>query len=284
MPRSILYARLLLCCGLIWRILAFSGHYLSGHTQRCASKSSLAATQEAIHTESSWVLLAEDDKVLRNKIGENLANEGGYTVTGVADARSAILVCRGAIRSKSSLPSSVFIGNSTNPKQPDCLVIDVSLPGTMNGIDLLKVVRSDPLLEFLPVVLLSERGTAEDRLKGYDAGADAYLSKPFDLEELQSLIDGVLKRGKTSARRHLDNDESDNLIMKTDELRRELAEIKSLLVKSGLNTTTALDGNQFDDKDGSIQQDLVEIKDTILKAPSSDTQSAEESGEFIERA
>jgi DNA-binding response OmpR family regulator len=239
-----------------------------------------------------WILLVEDDKALRNNIGEYLASEGGYFVTGVPDARSAILVCRGSIHNKNKVP--VFAGFG-NPKQalnhPDCLVLDLHLSGSMNGLDLLKILRSDPNIQFLPVVLLSDRGRVDDRLQGYDAGADAYLSKPFDLDELLALIDGLVKRDRFLSRRARRSDEVANIgsaVIKSEELRREILEIKLMLMDLGFRKNMTLNTSQYDDvTGGSIERILLDIKDSIrsdnLQAYPSDVKHEEHSnaGEFV---
>lgn len=199
--------------------------------------------------EPTWILVAEEEQPMRNKIGKYLASEGKYTVTGVADAKSALLICRGTVRPK----QITDVMNSTKTI-PDCLVLGAHLPGALNGLDLVRVIRSDQMLKFIPVVLLTDRG----RMEGYDVGADAYLTKPFDLEELHSVIDSLLKRGKRSytAEGKLYNSE---LLDNVDALRRELSEIKSLLINSGIDTNDALNctGN-------SIHDDIKQIKQIVL--------------------
>ena len=83
-------------------------------------------------------------------------------------------------------------------KQPDLLVLDLCLPDAP-GLDVLREIREadgvtsryDPRL---PVVVLSGRGSVEDRIRGIDAGADDYLVKPFHYPELRSRIKSVLGR------------------------------------------------------------------------------------------
>lgn len=197
-----------------------------------------------------WILLVEDEESLRNSIGRYIAKEGRYIVTGVVDARSAMLICRGIVRPnfqgriKQSFLDPVNQitkekdglkdGNATStkaiPKTPDCLVLDIRLPGPMNGLELLKTIRDDPILSSLPVVLLTARGRVEDRIAGYDAGADAYLPKPFDPEELLSIIDSLLKRDRPSVP---DDQKSDAEAVVFGDLMNELEEIQELLKKLG---------------------------------------------------
>ncbi len=62
---------------------------------------------------------------------------------------------------------------------PDGIVLDVMLPGTMNGMDLCKKIRSNPKLPHMHIVLITARGQLTDRARGLSSGADAFFAKPF---------------------------------------------------------------------------------------------------------
>ncbi|MCJ8345599.1 response regulator [bacterium] len=68
---------------------------------------------------------------------------------------------------------------------PDIILLDVMLPG-MDGYELCALVKKDPKLKFIKIILLSGNCDLQYRLKGYRAGADDYLSKPFDKDELEA--------------------------------------------------------------------------------------------------
>jgi DNA-binding response OmpR family regulator len=72
--------------------------------------------------------------------------------------------------------------------KPDLLLLDVMMPGSLNGLELCKRVKADPNHKKAKVVMLSARSQASDRQAGLTAGADAYLSKPFSPRELLQLI------------------------------------------------------------------------------------------------
>ncbi|KQP04238.1 response regulator transcription factor [Pseudorhodoferax sp. Leaf265] len=71
---------------------------------------------------------------------------------------------------------------------PDLMFLDVMMPGERNGLDLCRDVKSDPLLRGIKVLLLSARGNTADREAGLQAGADAYVVKPFSPMELLALL------------------------------------------------------------------------------------------------
>jgi DNA-binding response OmpR family regulator len=72
------------------------------------------------------------------------------------------------------------------------VLLDVMMPGTMDGLALCRALRADPALAKVPVVMLSARGTAADRQAGLDAGANAYLVKPFSPMQLLELSGSLL--------------------------------------------------------------------------------------------
>lgn len=78
----------------------------------------------------------------------------------------------------------------------DLVVLDVMLPG-MSGYAVCEELRSRGSL--IPVVMLTARTLVEDRIRGFNAGADVYLQKPFDLDELLSVIRSLLSRRKSSS-------------------------------------------------------------------------------------
>jgi len=76
-------------------------------------------------------------------------------------------------------------------RRPDLIVSDVMMPG-LNGFELVKKLREDAATKSIPVVLLTARGSVEDRLAGREGGADAYLTKPFHANELLAAVRSLL--------------------------------------------------------------------------------------------
>jgi two-component system, OmpR family, response regulator RpaA len=76
---------------------------------------------------------------------------------------------------------------------PDLIILDVIMPG-MDGYAVCREVRADPLLKDIPILFLTAKSKDEDKITGFTAGADDYLSKPFNLDELTLRVRAVLRR------------------------------------------------------------------------------------------
>ena len=124
--------------------------------------------------DEALILLVEDDARLRERLARYLANEG-FRVTAAENAADA--------RTKLS-----FIN-------PDLMVLDVMMPGE-SGLQLTESIRREHGHD-LPVLLLTARGGPEDRIAGFEAGADDYLGKPFEPRELLLRIRALLRRVAT---------------------------------------------------------------------------------------
>ncbi len=82
--------------------------------------------------------------------------------------------------------------------RPEVIVLDVMMP-ELNGLQLLKMIRSDALLKDTPVLFLTAKGETDDRLKGLQGGADDYVAKPFDAREVVLRIQSLARRAKSAA-------------------------------------------------------------------------------------
>lgn len=121
------------------------------------------------------ILLVEDEINIASFIERGL-REFGHTVTVAHDGTSGWEL----------LQNEAF----------DLLILDIIMPGT-NGLDLCRQYRQREGYQ-TPVVMLTALGTTEDIVKGLDAGADDYLVKPFNFQELEARIKALLRRGKES--------------------------------------------------------------------------------------
>jgi len=127
--------------------------------------------------EIASIVVCEDDDVTLDLLCDHLAADR-YGVLPAPSASDALRLCR--------------------YNTPDLLLLDLSLPDA-SGLDVLREIRRANGVESrfdpgLPVIVLTGRGAQTDRVRGLNAGADDYLTKPFDLEELRARIGAVLRR------------------------------------------------------------------------------------------
>ena len=116
------------------------------------------------------ILVIEDDEMVGSGICKWLTKEG-YTVDWLQDGLSA----------KQALQTEIF----------DMIVLDIGLP-KLNGLELLSYLRSKGMTA--PVLLLTANDTVDDRVRGLDSGADDYLTKPYELEELSARLRALYRR------------------------------------------------------------------------------------------
>jgi len=77
--------------------------------------------------------------------------------------------------------------------RPDMFILDVVMPGA-DGFQIARQIRGDPLLQDLPILFLTAKVKDEDKIEGFRAGADDYMTKPFNLEELNLRVKAILRR------------------------------------------------------------------------------------------
>lgn len=82
---------------------------------------------------------------------------------------------------------------------PDLVIMDIIMPG-MDGYCVCREMRADPLLSEIPILFLTAKAKDEDRIQGFLAGADDYLTKPFNIDELILRIRAILRRTKSHPR------------------------------------------------------------------------------------
>lgn len=128
----------------------------------------------------SAVLVIEDEQHLADGLRFNLEAEG-YTVNTVPDGESAL---------------SLLVEEK---RRYDVLVLDVMLPGK-DGFTVASELRAAD--QFVPILMLTARGRPEDVLRGFEAGADDYLAKPFELTVLLARLNALLRRREWFSRDH----------------------------------------------------------------------------------
>ncbi len=176
-------------------------------------------------TQTLTLLLIEDDASMQTALQRALSRRG-MAVTGCTDGRLALA--------------------QWTATQPDVVVLDLSLPG-VDGLQVLEQARRQGLLT--PVLILTARGTVGDKIIGLNSGADDYLPKPFDLDELEARLRALSRRraptGRASDADSTDTnwvgalryDKESGAIYHRDQVLeltpRELALLHGLIVKPG---------------------------------------------------
>jgi len=138
----------------------------------------LGSESDILERNDLHLLVVDDDDRIRTLLKQYLG-KNGFRVSTAGDAAEA----------RRLMESLAY----------DLIVLDIMMPGE-DGIALTKALRER---EDVPIILLTARGEAEDRIGGLKAGADDYLVKPFEPEELVLRIDAILKRQGTKGRASL---------------------------------------------------------------------------------
>ncbi len=130
------------------------------------------------------ILVVEDEETLLDTLAYNLEQEG-YKILKAEDGEQALKLVR--------------------KKRPDLVVLDIMLP-QLDGLAVCRLVRKDPDVAHIPIIMLTARGTQGDKMVGLDSGADDYITKPFDLGEFLARVRAVLRRapGQVIARQSLE--------------------------------------------------------------------------------
>lgn len=127
------------------------------------------------HTTMSYtLLLVEDDESLKEYLKSILSTE--YRVLIASDGLSGL--------------------ETAIKELPDCIISDVMMPG-MDGIELCKKIKSNSQTCHIPVILLTAKASAEQRIEGLKVGADSYIPKPFSIEHLKTRIRKLIELRKT---------------------------------------------------------------------------------------
>ena len=182
-----------------WQPTAIASRRSIAPTRRC-SFPLLAA--DPTHEAGPLLYLVDDQPGMRSAIERYLSDRGFRCV------------------SYSSGSEALNAMSRAHPP-PDALVTDVRMPGSIDGLDLLRTVRADARLCAMPVVLLTAKGLSADRIEGYDAGCSAYLAKPFEPEELVAVLRALTSNAMLAR--------TANVGSEVSALRSELASMRQLL-------------------------------------------------------
>lgn len=150
------------------------------------------------------VLVVEDDKGISDYLLPELAHEGYETVLAESGRQALELFAS---------------------ENPDIILLDVMLP-EMNGIEVLRRIREKSMV---PVILETARGETIDKVNGLNAGADDYISKPFDIEELLARMNAIMRRVR------LIEEEKKDVILKCRDLEMNTQTMNVTLGEKTLN-------------------------------------------------
>mmetsp|Transcript_12594 Transcript_12594/g.26667 ORF Transcript_12594/g.26667 Transcript_12594/m.26667 type:complete len:402 (-) Transcript_12594:214-1419(-) len=255
-----------------------------------------AATAEELESfrkrNEQWVVLVDDEESIRFAVGDFLY-DWGYEVTACADADSLLelIVSRNEGEGGTGAQGDCESNNNKNTQHrlPDIVISDVRMPESdKNGYELVEFLRSadtsipaattsskssssEPMvalnqrslvsLKNVPIVLLTAKAMTEDRIRGYQAGADVVLPKPFSPEELVSIIDGLIERNKRWLLPRKTRRSSSPVLPPSSEefrlLKQELDEIKAIMKQNAANTVRKTDV-VLNDKERTIVRLLSE--------------------------
>jgi len=123
------------------------------------------------------ILIVEDDEVIVGTLAYNLSRSG-FGVQGAANGADALRLAR--------------------KSRPNLILLDIMLPGE-SGIEVCQRIRERD--QGVMIVMITAKDAEEDKVRGFEAGADDYVTKPFGMRELLARINANLKRGETGPRR-----------------------------------------------------------------------------------
>jgi len=125
------------------------------------------------------ILVVEDEPHIVEVVQDYL-KQAGYRVLTARDGQTALTLAR--------------------HERPDLIVLDLMLPGGMDGLDVCRHLRRDTVLGDVPIIMLTARVEETDRLIGLELGADDYITKPFSPREVVARVPAVLRRATGSVR------------------------------------------------------------------------------------
>lgn len=178
------------------------------------------------------LLLVDDEPGLREAVKAYLEDEG-FTVHVASNAREG--------------------WDLLQQFSPDLVISDIMMP-QVDGYQFLQQMRDDPRFQALPVVFLTARGMTADRIQGYSAGCDAYISKPFDPDELVAIVSNILARRAVTTKASGDGETPD-----IADMARQIAEIKAMLSqRSTISQTPAPIKIDFTPREQSVLELVAE--------------------------
>lgn len=127
-----------------------------------------------VKTADAQILVVDDEPDILSVLVYHLSREG-YRVTTAVNGQGAL--------------------TSAEAEQPDLIILDLMLPG-MDGYEVLQRLRGAESTSSMPVILLTARREEDERVRGFEVGADDYITKPFSARELTLRVEALLRRSK----------------------------------------------------------------------------------------
>lgn len=128
------------------------------------------------------ILIVDDERDIVECLDMNLKRKG-YETAFAYDGTEAVLAAR--------------------REKPDCILLDLMLP-RISGIEVCHLLKQDEETKAIPVIMLTARGEEDDKVMGFDAGADDYITKPFGWRELFARVEVALRRSQPVTARPVD--------------------------------------------------------------------------------
>ncbi len=128
------------------------------------------------------VLIVEDERDVVDLLTLNLRKAGGFIISTAADGVAGL--------------------NKARAERPAFIILDLMLP-KMPGLEVCKILKSDPATQHIPIMMLTAKAEEIDRIVGLEFGADDYVTKPFSPREVILRIQAILRRGMAKEGEHL---------------------------------------------------------------------------------
>src|SRR5256885_8149981 len=124
---------------------------------------------------SKRILIVEDEKDVVDLLTLNLRKAGGFLTSSASDGAAGLTKAR--------------------DEKPDFIILDLMLP-RMPGLEVCKILKSDPATRHIPILMLTAKAEEIDRIVGLEFGADDYVTKPFSPREVLLRIRAILRRSE----------------------------------------------------------------------------------------
>ncbi len=129
------------------------------------------STNKNFHSTDSFILVVEDDQEIRSMITDLLSPN--YTIVEASNGKEALRI--------------------VNMQRPILIISDIVMP-EMNGVEFVKIMKTQEFTGHIPIILLSSKSSIESQIEGFEVGADAYINKPFNFRHLEVIVESLLHK------------------------------------------------------------------------------------------